>query len=364
MGSVEGKSKENLTFKLLSLSQAEIEELLTFLFRKLHYGVIESTHEGDLLYFHLTAQEGRFLRHALACWTGGNRILAPDFLQSFLKTPPFTGTTFQRGFFLSPYEFAADFKQEAEKNHITPISGQGLLELLEAQGLDYYFPSFLEAIGKRLRKRLPWIIAPLILVYGIFMYETVRTHTEPVNLGEPTVVATESPTPTESPVPAPTENSEVSLLTPERVAQVEQPNVLYKRIEMPSGPIPKKTQAPSINELPETLPTETSPPPILQLPPSVEKPSQRKPASKPTPSPRPASKPSAQPKQAPAPASAYKIINKYSHTVDLEEKYFRTAEALDKQHYNAKAKAYYQKYLQIAPDGDYADIARAALKRL
>lgn len=359
-------AKNDFTFKLLSLRRSEIEELLTFLLRKLGYRVEEARWEGDLFYFHIVKLEGDQIHHALACWTGGKRIMAPDFLQSFLKTPPLVppiGTNFERGFFLSPYEFHAEFRTEAERNRITPINGDTLKDFLIEHRLTYYFPSFLEAIGRELVKFTPVIVPALILVFAIFAFLTLEPqHTS--------VIQTQTPAPPPVAQPEKPSGPEVSLLNPSMTANVEEPLEIYKRIDIPKMTPAAKTASPSKrNELPENVKIET-PPPALPIP---HKPPTRTTVTKhhlgnATPS-RVQSPPQRpmNPKRPRTPSSgtsAYQIISKYNRTVDLEEKYYSIARDLEKKHYNAKAKSYYLKYLQIAPDGDYADAARAALKRL
>lgn len=349
MKSQETAQVENLTLKLLSLSQDEVEELFTFLFRKLHFRVEKAAREEDLLYLHLVSQTEENSHHALACWTGGKRILAIDFLQSFLKTPPFPlppEITFEKGFFLSPYKFGADFKEEAEKNKISLLSGENLAELLVQNNLTYYFPSFLQAVGKLLWKKLPLIITPLLLLYGFFMIQTLRPHHESV-IHEPSNNS------------EPSSHQEVSLLTPSFAVNIEKPNELYKRIDLNEAPV-SKPQPPRKSELPEHPPSliEVQPEPGPSPPPAPAKPV-------PLQHPKPNKLKSASPHPTPSNSeNPYRVINKYNKVVDLEQKYYLTARDLEKRHFNGKAKAYYQKYLRVAPEGDFAEEARAALKRL
>jgi len=363
--------KEHFALKLLSLSNLEIQELLTFLFRKLGYRIEDMLPEGDLLYLHLAKQEQEKIEHCLACWTGSKRILAADFVQSFLKNPPFSpadGVHFEKGFFLSPYAFGTGFKQEALKFQITLLSGDELSNLLIQQGLTYYFPSFLGALGKMVIKKLPWVVTPILVIYAFLMVQTLKSG--PL----PSIVSVRpSPGSSTSPPPLSTGNARVSLLGPSFAVEIQKPDELYSRMDLAKEPLKKPTQKetthlknPSHTEIESPPPIVPTPPPVIQTPPPQLRHPIQRPTPKPTLLPPPNLRPTPprRPPQGGHTASAGSIINRYKNMVDLENKYYSIARELEKQHYKAKAKTYYQKYLKVAPDGDFAEQAREALKRL
>ncbi len=333
--------KDELALKLLSLSPSEISELLTFLFRKMHYRVAETTFRDGLLYLHLVQNKGQESAHYLATWTGGKKSLDLPFLQQFLQSSPLTaqeGIPFQQGILISPYEFSPEFEATAKQHNILPISGQTLSQLLLENELTYYFPTLLEALGKHLWKKLPYVVAPLFLLYALFMYETMKPHsnTAPPHADSPTTTTETG-----------NGSNEVSLLSPAFSVPVDAQNEAYKRISTESVPAVESKKPKPIEARKSSNKLNAKP---------SEKPQPAHVAHKQEKHPKPSSK-----KGTP---SAGRIIHHYTNVVDLEEKYYLMAKDLEKYHHKAKAKAYYQRYLRISPNGAHAAEAKQSLTRL
>jgi len=332
-----GLNKNEYALKLLALSDAEAQELLSFLFRKMQYRIGESVIRDGVLWMVLTQQSDAGIVYTLACWTGTKKALDLQFLQSFLKDPPFVlpeGQTFANGFLISPYEFSEDFQDTTKHLGITIFSGKALSELLIQHDLTYNFPTTLEVTGRMLRRYLPFIAIPLVLIYGLFTYLTLTNGSNP----RPKPSPSETPSQVAGSIPS---SSLVSLVTSSNIVELDRPNEFYKRVELSEtvSLVPERKLVPQRVVVSNPHGHLASTPRVHSKNPTKTTPNL---TGKTTPS---------------------HLVRQYDTKVDLEEKYYGRASALQKHGYSAQAKHWARIYLKRFPEGEYAENAKKMLNK-
>lgn len=355
----EQKSIPGFTRRILSLSPAEIGELLSFLFIKMQYRIGETAQEDNLLYLDLIQPSPAQAQHTLACWTGEKKSLDTAFLQGFLRDAPIKpsdGTSYVRGFILSPYEFSPDFQSAAGNFGITLFDGPRLADLLVQHEFTYYLPEVVEeAAPVSWKKLIPFLLIPVILIYAFFAYETFGKHEKnhgnlPGLLGIPQGQSAAN-------------GPSVSLLTPSNAAPLQNYYETYKRADVQeklSIHEIKPEKKPALQPAPQPQPTETAPRPSPQ-PSPIESPKVKTQTRRPV-----TRKPAHSSHKAHSESNVhirFVILHKYQDVVDLEEKYYLIARDLAKHGQRAEAKIYYKRYLKVAPGGGHAAEARDAISR-
>jgi hypothetical protein len=406
-------NRQEIALKLLDLETLEIEEILSSLFRRSGYRIVETLLNQDILYFHLTDTQEEKLRHTIACWVSDEKMLLPQKIVTLFKNSPWSSheeIVFESAILLTPYTLPEPIRQEIKPTGIELVDGSRFLDLLDKFEVPYRIPTSWNVFTKKYGKKIPFFLIPVFLVLTFFVYKSLLKNSpassssnnavtplplsssplpqttpqsNPQTLGQTQTPPTPSPTPMQTsagvalPTPSTTANPQTTSpkLPPKAAEKTKSAPIAPKKHVIISKKIavkektlkPPKNQKAKVAFLKNTKPqmkksfaqsyptsNRYSANPVQRV--SIKK-QKKKSLHKKSLTVKPI------PYNAPQ-RIAERVERYYTNIFDLDKKYYLMGLDFQHRHLYGLAREYFQKSLEISPNGPYSAKAQNALKSL